>query len=145
MVTAMAMAIPSEQTSRSIYVPTLACTMHAVACMHHAGSRDPAGTSAESVAIAQRAARVPEKFLPHSTRHAFLADNANRAVQQEAFLSQALMSGRVYELYYKCPIEQMPQHSAMVPVLVGNGRTDDAAAVLQLTDRGVAGATSGRG
>ena len=52
MVTAMAMAIPSEQTSR-FYVPTLACTMHAVACMHHAGSRDPAG-SRSSPALTSR-------------------------------------------------------------------------------------------
>eukprot|EP01050_Picozoa_sp_SAG11_P037539 SAG11_NODE_14852_length_597_cov_1.590361_1_plen_129_part_00 len=110
--------------------------------IHHGVSSDRVRNVVGDV---MRAAGVPAKFLPHSTRHAFLADNANRAIQQEAFLSQALMPGRVYELYYKCPIEQMPQHSAMVPVLVGNGRTDDAAAVVQLTDRRVSGATSGHG
>jgi hypothetical protein len=63
------------------------------------------------------AAGVPEKFRPHSTRHAFLADSAQRGVQEEAFLASAQMSGRVFELYYKCPIEQTCAHQALVPAV----------------------------
>lgn len=96
------------------------------------------------VGAVMTAAGIPSKFLPHSTRHAFLADSANRAVQQEAFLSQALMSGRVYELFYKCPIENLAEHAAIVPVVpddehlqeeIGSPLTDATADPLLLRDR----------
>jgi hypothetical protein len=64
-----------------------------------------------------KAAGVPDKFNPHSSRHAFMADAVNRGETQDAFLASALCSGRVYELYYKCPVEARAQHMAMVPTV----------------------------
>eukprot|EP01052_Picozoa_sp_SAG31_P055896 SAG31_NODE_15694_length_742_cov_1.810264_1_plen_76_part_00 len=71
-------------------------------------------------------------------------DSANRAVQEEAFLSSALLSGTVYELYYKCPIEQMANHAACVPVLPDIDLDVAAAERPQLLDR-ASGAAVGRG
>ena len=79
------------------------------------------GLSADRVAnimgSVMTAAGVPDKFNPHSSRHAFMADATNRGVTQDAFLASALCSGRVYELYYKCPVEARAQHRAMVPTV----------------------------
>ena len=80
------------------------------------------------------AAGVPSKFRPHSTRHAFLADAATRGRHQEAFLADALLSGRVYDLYYKCPLEQVVNHVAMVP-FVGNSPGDPPVVRVELSDR----------
>ena len=80
------------------------------------------------------AAGVPEKFRPHSTRHAFMADAANQGRRQEAFLADALLSGRVYELFYKCPVERAANHAAIVPY-IGNARGDPAVVRLELADR----------
>jgi hypothetical protein len=70
------------------------------------------GLSADRVAnimgSVMTAAGVPDKFNPHSSRHAFMAN---------AFLASALCSGRVFELYYKCPVEARAQHMALVPTV----------------------------
>ena len=79
------------------------------------------GLSADRVAnimgSVMTAAGVPDKFNPHSSRHAFMADATNRGETQDAFLASALCSGRVFELYYKCPVEARAQHMAMVPTV----------------------------
>jgi hypothetical protein len=86
------------------------------------------------VGIVMTAAGVPSKFRPHSPRHAFLADAATRGWHQEDFLADALLSGRVYDLYYKCPVEQVVNHVAMVP-FVGNSRGDPPVVRVELSDR----------